>query len=515
MKKLILSLILIIALILPVFAAEGVAPLAKMPSLSVASIGGDWAVIALARAGEQTDALDNYYKNALDYIEACGGVLHKSRMTEYSRVALALAAIGRDPMNAGGYDILSPLLDADTVTRQGVNSAAWALITLDCGIEVPAGADDAREVYIAYLLKTQAADGSICDLPGSEPEYTAMAMRALANYTDRAEVKAAVDAGLAYLVSVWSDAGGFPSKWGKSSEPIAQVIITLCTLGIHPDDAGFSGTSLPDALLAYRLADGTFAHTPGGTTNQMATEQAALAFLALERLAAKESPLFDFSDVARDTSAVTKTFGLPGKSPAVNPPSIVNPGITFPDFYEESSARKAAAQALAERGIWSGYEDGTFRPDKSLTRAEFAAILVRALGLPTAADAQSFSDVPRDAWYFAAVETAYNYRLVSGVGAHKFNPEGTVTREEAAVMIARAAKLSGCDTARSDTMIRSALSPFADYQSASDWAREALAFCVDESILDAEAMTLEPSAKLTRGEAAIMLHALYAAARFI
>ena len=60
MKKLLLTLILITSLILPVFAAEGIAPLAKMPSLSVASIGGDWAVIALTRAGEQTDALENY-----------------------------------------------------------------------------------------------------------------------------------------------------------------------------------------------------------------------------------------------------------------------------------------------------------------------------------------------------------------------------------------------------------------------------------------------------------------------
>ena len=63
-------------------------------------------------------------------------------------------------------------------------------------------------------------------------------------------------------------------------------------------------------------------------------------------------------------------------------------------------------------------------------------------------------------------------------------------------------------------MIRSALSPFADYQRASDWAREALAFCVDENILDAEALTLEPAAVLTRGDTAIMLQALYAAARF-
>ena len=82
-------------------------------------------------------------------------------------------------------------------------------------------------------------------------------------------------------------------------------------------------------------------------------------------------------------------------------------------------------------------------------------------------------------------------------------------------MLARAAKLCGCDTMRGDTQIRNTLSVFGDYTKAADYARAPLAFCVDAGILDGDALNLRPKDAVTRGEAAIMIHALLAAAKLI
>ena len=174
-----------------------------------------------------------------------------------------------------------------------------------------------------------------------------------------------------------------------------------------------------------------------------------------------------------------------------------------------------AAEALASRGILTGYEDGSFRPDNSLTRAEFAAIIVRALGLTSGGKSSGFVDIASDAWYSEYVAAAVRYGLIEGVGSNKYDPDGTITREAAAVVVARAAKLCGFDTTRDSVAIRNSLSPFADYIKSSSWARESLAFCCDEGILDANALNLRPLDPVLRGETAMMIYALLSGAKLI
>ena len=77
-----------------------------------------------------------------------------------------------------------------------------------------------------------------------------------------------------------------------------------------------------------------------------------------------------------------------------------------------------------------------------MTRAEFATIVVRALGL-TPADTGAFVDVASTAWYSPYVGAASTYGLINGVGEGRFSPDGTITRQEAAVMVSRAAELCG------------------------------------------------------------------------
>ena len=98
----------------------------------VGSIGGEWAVLGLARSGY--DVPDSYYQDYYAtveaYVTACDGKLHDKKYTEYSRVIVALSSIGKDARNVAGYDLTKPLGDYEKTIWQGLNGPIWALIAL-------------------------------------------------------------------------------------------------------------------------------------------------------------------------------------------------------------------------------------------------------------------------------------------------------------------------------------------------------------------------------------------------
>ncbi|MBQ2911540.1 MAG: S-layer homology domain-containing protein, partial [Clostridia bacterium] len=177
---------------------------------------------------------------------------------------------------------------------------------------------------------------------------------------------------------------------------------------------------------------------------------------------------------------------------------LVNPDITFTDIGNHKN--KDAIEKLASCGIITGRGDGTFDPDATMSRSEFAAIVVRALGL-TPKYSNIFTDVEDGKWYSGYIGTAYNYGIVNGKGEGKFDPFGTITRQEAATMVARAAALCGMDT-NADTNI---LAQFGDYVFIHDWAKNSMAFCYEENILDQSDMNTEPVRNILRCEIAQML----------
>lgn len=93
-------------------------------------------------------------------VTEAGGKLSETKYTEYSRLVLALTAIGRDPRDVGGYDLLVPLADLERVAMQGVNGSIYALLALDsAGYEIPQNPDAAvqatREGYVDVILSRQ------------------------------------------------------------------------------------------------------------------------------------------------------------------------------------------------------------------------------------------------------------------------------------------------------------------------------------------------------------------------
>ncbi len=93
------------------------------------------------------------------------------------------------------------------------------------------------------------------------------------------------------------------------------------------------------------------------------------------------------------------------------------------------------------KGLISGYEDGTFKPNNSVTRAEFVIIMNNAMGFNKTGDV-SFTDVQPGNWFYKAVATAVAQGYTKGYADGTFKPNATISRAEAAVMIANAAGLA-------------------------------------------------------------------------
>ena len=489
----------------------------------VASIGGEWAVLGLARCDMDIpdEYFENYYQTVTKYVKDSGGVLHNKKYTEYSRVIVALTAIGKNPQNVAGYNLLTPLGDYEKTIWQGVNGAIWALIALDSGnYDMPnnpnAKVQATREMYINHILEKQTPDGGWA-LSGdvADPDVTGMALQALSKYQDNDKVKNATEKALICLSNMQNENGGFSSFDTENSESNVQVIVALCELGIPYNDARFvkNGNTILDELMSYYNKGNGFNHTENGSgANLMATEQAFYGLVAVKRQQNGKSSLYRMSDAIRVTNNNETVVGLKNKNADVHKMNIINPGKTFTDIIGNKD--KIAIEALASRGIVNGKTENSFEPESTMTRAEFATIIARGLGLPQKSNA-IFKDVTANDWFYNYVGTAYAYGIIKGVSENEFNPNGTITREEAAVMVTRAAKLCGMNTEMDTLAIRDILAQFFDYVKASDWSKSSLAFCYNEKILDDSVMDIKPKEAVTRAEIASMLYNMLSKANLL
>ena len=174
---------------------------------------------------------------------------------------------------------------------------------------------------------------------------------------------------------------------------------------------------------------------------------------------------------------------------------------TFDDIADIKERKQI--EALAERKIINGRTETEFEPYATMTRAEFTAVITRSLDL-TPSGSNNFDDVKGDDWFYGYVSAACDNKIVTGVSLTEFNPYGVITKEEAAVMIARSAKLCGMNTEYAQT--RDILSEFTDYTTVSGWAESAMAFCYDNQIISNEETEINPWKNVTRAEIAVMLY---------
>lgn len=289
----------------------------NVPAPVVASDRGEWAVLGLARAGvELSDAyIQAYYGKVVAYVKAnigSDGILRKPDdkntpvITDNERIILALTAIGKDPANVGGKNLLAALQNKDIMqvtntSDTDINGLVFGLLALNSG-------NYTQDSYwlVQAILTQQNEDGSWSSSADTKPvgdvDMTAMALQALAPYYNEGgdtTVNAAVDKALQWLSAKYKNTGY------TSAESCAQVVVALSALQLNANsDSSFvktvdgAPTSVLGDLLRYYLGEGQgFKHAASGkTADQKATEQALYAMAAYERYCRRTKALYDMTD---------------------------------------------------------------------------------------------------------------------------------------------------------------------------------------------------------------------------
>lgn len=179
---------------------------------------------------------------------------------------------------------------------------------------------------------------------------------------------------------------------------------------------------------------------------------------------------------------------------------------TFDDV--ENHWSKAEVNDMASRLIINGVDEDRFAPNREITRAEFAAIIMRALGLAEGEGNIEFVDIGQDVWYKGAVKTAYEYRLIKGYEDGTFKPQNKITRQEAMAMIYRAMTIAGSKAEVLDSEIDELLVEYTDNKDIADWAQKAVAHCVRNKLIKGYDSKLVPTAYITRAETAALVRRL-------
>ena len=165
---------------------------------------------------------------------------------------------------------------------------------------------------------------------------------------------------------------------------------------------------------------------------------------------------------------------------------------------------QADIEFMASEGLANGIGNGQFAPDANITRAQFAAFLVRVLGVPETTGTLSFSDVSTGAWYYNSLATAYKVGLIKGVSADEITPNDNITREQMAVMIVRAMEYKGKAIPSASDLA------FADKSAVAGWATTGVSQCAQLGLVGGfPDGTFAPQANATRAQAIVILHRIY------
>lgn len=164
-----------------------------------------------------------------------------------------------------------------------------------------------------------------------------------------------------------------------------------------------------------------------------------------------------------------------------------------------------AVMTLRDRGIIKGATLTKFHPDRTITRAEFISLMIRASGQPIIADEQAalhYHDLEEDDWYYPEVSTAWRMGLTDGVSAHSFAPYKLLTRQELAVLIVRAYESQSGELPLHERK----LPKYRDGHEAAEWAVEAINKALAEQWMSGVTSdTFAPGSYASRAEAALAI----------
>lgn len=182
--------------------------------------------------------------------------------------------------------------------------------------------------------------------------------------------------------------------------------------------------------------------------------------------------------------------------------SVLTFAKSFSDV-EPASWYDRAVEVMVAQHIVTGISDTQFAPTKAVTRAEFAALLVRMLGLKETSSAP-FVDVSKDSWYASSVAAAYEAGIVNGMSEEAFEPDRQLTREQMAVMTYNALQMQHPETRGTDEEV---LNNFVDGKQIGTWAQQHLTALVQLGLIQGKgAKSIEPQQSASRVEAVQVLY---------
>jgi len=195
---------------------------------------------------------------------------------------------------------------------------------------------------------------------------------------------------------------------------------------------------------------------------------------------------------------------------------IVQKALSFSDLPGNPEA-KMSIESLAARLIVNGYVDGTFRPNQDVTRSEFAALLIRALGIVTQSGSENvFSDVKPEHWFYDIASAASKMNLIRGYKDGTFRPQQTITHSEMITMLGNALQYIQGEYTASEGQQRKTIDALQLGKAVPAWAQKSLAAIAELGVVQAGDQTVGTwNDNTTRQESAIYLYRMLKAISFI
>ena len=283
--------------------------------------GSDWVAMTFAFAGME-EAYDDYLNQLEKYVVEKykkQGYLENIKATEYHRIALTMYALGGNPENIKyGNESIHLINDgtfgfhSGSPGMQGTNGLIYALLAADAKhSKEPENTANSRQSFVDGILACQDENGAFALDQGFEGDIdiTAMALQALAPYSQQETVNTAIESALIWISEQLTDDCMLISYGSESAESLAQTILALCALGIDPEeDERFirNGRTLLDGLNSFRTEGGLYYHSKSDAEYSMlSTYQSLLALEAVERFRTDGSWILDFTDYTAPESVDT------------------------------------------------------------------------------------------------------------------------------------------------------------------------------------------------------------------
>ena len=286
------------------------------------------------------------------------------------------------------------------------------------------------------------------------------------------------------------NASGVALASGKNVAPLAATLLVNRTADMEPVYIANTGTNAVNVTL------------PGGSTSNPVT-------VSLPKDNSKDTT---YQAVVNTTGTATSskynpaTTAVDGKINTSGTYTVTTKEVNFTDIANKSTEMQKAIKYLASKGIISGTGGTNYSPDASISRAEIAALLVRAMGKLNSSAANSFTDVKSSDWYYTAAGSSQKAGYISGYEDKTFRGSNTINKEQIVAVAARV--LINDMKYKIPSNTATYLGKYSD--TVASWAQPQVALATKENLVVYRTDgTFSGTKNMTRGDAAIIIYRLF------